>query len=333
MKDRRKQAGLRDCLRRFRGPVALLFVQFALCFVVFRLYGLTLEPFWYALALCLFVLLAAFVIVAAREQKRAGQRAQKLHGILTEWNALPPPESLSERDYQEMIRRLGADRERLNAALQTERTEAQDFYTAWVHQIKTPVAVMKLSLGAEREPDRAALREELFRVERYLDMVLAYQRLGSGVNDLVIEEYALDELIRAVIRKFASQFIYKKLRLDYAGTELRIVTDKKWFLCILEQLVSNAVKYTPAGTVTISVREGVLAVEDTGVGIAPEDLPRIFERGYTGVNGRLNEHSSGLGLYLCGEAAKRLNVPIRVESRVGQGSRFILDLREKAVGR
>ena len=316
---------------QFRVPALLLLLQFALCFSVFRLYEVSLEPLWYALALCLSALLAAFIVAAAREQKRTGLRARTLHGILTDWNALPPPESLSERDYQEMVQRLGAECERLAAALDAERTEAQDFYTAWVHQIKTPVAVMKLSLGAEGEPDRAALRDELFRVERYLDMVLAYQRLGSGTNDLVIAEYALDELIRAVVRKFASQFIYRKLRLEYAGTDVRIVTDQKWFLCMLEQLVSNAIKYTPAGGVTISVEDGVLSVSDTGIGIAPEDLPRIFEKGYTGVNGRLNEHSSGLGLYLCGEAAKRLNIPIRVESKVGEGSTFFLDLLEKEV--
>ena len=162
-------------------------------------------------------------------------------------------------------------------------------------------------------------------------MVLAYQRLGSQSNDLLIQEYPLDGLIREVIRKYASGFISKKLRLEYAGTDLVIVTDKKWFVCILEQLISNALKYTPAGTISISVRDGVLSVADTGIGIAQEDLPRIFEKGYTGANGRLNDKSSGLGLYLCGEAASLLNIPITAESTPGEGSRFSLRLTDRIV--
>ena len=123
--------------------------------------------------------------------------------------------------------------------------------------------------------------------------------------------------------------MYKKIKLNYEGTDWRIVTDKKWFICILEQLISNALKYTPSGTITVSVRDGVLSVSDTGIGIAPEDLPRIFEKGYTGANGRLNDKSSGLGLYLCGEAADLLNIPIYAESKPGEGSCFSLHISEK----
>lgn len=329
MKHTRKMAVFLDCLRQFQLPAGLFLLNTALIYVTFRLYGLYTEPFWYAFAITLFCMALIFMICFIKEQRKAEQRHQKSMNILTEWNDLWAPETLTETDYTQMIEGLGAEIERLASTFATERKETQDFYTAWVHQIKTPIAVMKLALSSSETPDRRALQEELFRIEQYTDMVLAYQRLGSSSNDLLIQEYALDELIREVIRKFAAQFIYKKLRLQYEGTDVRIVTDKKWFLCILEQLISNALKYTPSGTITVSVRDGVLSVADTGIGIAPEDLPRIFEKGYTGVNGRLNDKSSGLGLYLCGEAASLLHIPIRAESKPGEGSCFSLHIGDQ----
>ena len=331
MSRERTRAVLRDCLRQFRIPACLYVIFAAVCLAVFLLYGLPAEPFCYAFVVAGFCLLAFFAAAFLKAQRRAAARQALLTGVCTEWKTPPAPETLTEADYTQMLETLGAETEALAAAFEREQRETQDFYTAWVHQIKTPIAVMKLALGAEEAPDRRALGEELFRIEQYTDMVLAYQRLGSSVNDLVIEEYALDALIREVIRKFAPQFIYKKLKLDYAGTDARVVLDKKWFLCMLEQLVSNAIKYTAAGTVTIAMEHGVLSVSDTGVGIAPEDLPRIFEKGYTGANGRLNDRSSGLGLYLCGKAANLLNIPVRAESSPGEGSRFSLDLTEKLV--
>ena len=327
----RDRATVRDCLRRFRVPAAVYLLQVLGCYAVFRLYALDTEPFWYVFALGFCFLLACFLVSLQRARRRAGQRRDTLQNIRTEWKHLPEPETLAEADWCAMLSGLGAELETLAADSAAQQREAQDFYTAWVHQIKTPIAVMKLALGAGERPDPAALREELFRIEQYTDMALVYQRLGSRSNDLVIEEYTLDALIRETVRKFASQFIHKKLRLDYAGTQARVVTDRKWFLCVLEQLVSNALKYTPAGTITVSVEDGVLTVADTGVGIVPEDLPRIFEQGYTGVNGHRSGSSSGLGLYLCGKASALLNIPIRVESAPGQGSRFSLDLRDKLV--
>lgn len=331
MKGQRNRAVFLDCLRRFRVGAAVYLLQAIGCLAVFRLYGLETEPFWYAFALSFCCLLGLFLVSLIRAQRRAAQRWQTLQNIQTEWKHQPERENLAEADYAEMLAGLGAELERQSAESAAEQREAQDFYTAWVHQIKTPIAVMKLALGSGETPDPVALREELFRIEQYTDMALVYQRLGSRSNDLVVEEYPLDALIRETVRKFASQFIHKKLRLDYPGTDLRIVTDRKWFLCILEQLVSNALKYTPSGSIAISVQDGVLTVADTGVGIVLEDLPRIFEKGYTGVNGRRGASSSGLGLYLCGKAAALLNLPIRVESAPGQGSRFSLDLRDKLV--
>ena len=330
---KRKTKVLFDCLKQFALPFFIFCIYSILTAFVFWLYRLRLEPFFYAVAVSFFVLICAFVIKFFKESKAAALREHQLNNILCDWNSFEQTQNLTQEDYHKMIKALGNKIEKLTSDFSTEQKETQDFYTTWVHQIKTPIAVLKLELDKANasELDRGALQEELFRIEQYTDMVLSYQRLGSTSNDLLVKEYSLDELIREVIRKYASQFIHKKLKLEYKGCSQKIVIDKKWFCCILEQLVSNAIKYTQAGTISITISDGELCVSDTGIGIAPEDLPRIFEKGYTGTNGRLNEKSSGLGLYLCSKAATLLEVPIKAQSTPGKGSRFSLNISEKLI--
>ena len=263
-----------------------------------------------------------------REKRYAAERARVLSAILTEWRSLPQAHSLAEQDTQDMVAILGQARERITAENDAKQQDMLDYYTTWVHQIKTPIAVMRMKLS-EDTPEHRALSAELQRVEQYADMVLQYIRIGSAVNDLVIREYALDEMIREAVRKQSGQFVEKRLRLCYTPAGVTVVTDKKWFACILDQLLSNAVKYTREGAVTIAYHDGFLTISDTGVGIAPEDLPRIFEKGYTGLNGRIGQKSSGLGLYLAKKAADLLSIPITAESALGKGSAFTLDLRQK----
>ena len=165
-------------------------------------------------------------------------------------------------------------------------------------------------------------------VEQYVEMALCYVRLGEGASDLVIKEYPLDDMIRKAIRKYAGQLIRRKLRVIYEGTDICVLTDEKWLVFIIEQLLSNAVKYTVSGNVTITVdrEKKQLSISDTGIGISPEDLPRIFEKGYTGYNGRLDKKSTGIGLYLCRTAADKLGHKLTAQSTVGKGSSFTIDL-------
>jgi hypothetical protein len=143
----------------------------------------------------------------------------------------------------------------------------------------------------------------------------------------VIQEYELDDIIRQAVRKFAPQFVHGRIRLVYEPVSVRVLTDEKWLLFLIEQLLSNAIKYTPKGTVTITVSPGkVLTVSDTGIGIAPEDLPRIFEKGFTGYNGRADKKATGLGLYLCKQTADKLGIRLWALSKPGEGSAFFLDL-------
>lgn len=308
--------------------VSLLF--FCLCLgisaLVFFLYGEQWEAWLYGAGLCTALGLVILVIQGIRYVRNTRERRNRLYTI---GEALPEPETLAEKDYQEMAAILNRRCQELTTNWEIRQQESLDYYTTWAHQIKTPIAVMRMMLQEDTEEHRA-LSAELFRMEQYVDMVLGYIRLGSETSDFVFREYPLDDLIRQSIRKFAPQFIHKKLRLHYEKTEQTVLTDEKWLCFLLEQLLSNAVKYTYQGGVTLSVSpEKVLTVRDTGIGIAAEDLPRIFEKGFTGYNGRSDKKATGLGLYLCKQTADKLGIRISVRSRPGGGTEFSLDLSSR----
>ena len=195
------------------------------------------------------------------------------------------------------------------------------YYTAWVHQIKTPIAAMRLTLQGEDTPAARRLMTELGRVEQYVDMALTYLRLEEGGSDYVIRTCAVDDVVRAAVRRFAGEFIDRRIALDYTPVEWETVTDGKWLTFVVEQLLSNALKYTGQdGTVRIYREGDDLCIRDSGMGIAPEDLPRVFDMGYTGQNGRLDRRSSGIGLYLCRRICRNLRHDIAITSKVGEGT-------------
>ena len=222
------------------------------------------------------------------------------------------------------LRRAAAERETADAARYREMV---DYYTAWVHQIKTPIAAMRLTLQPDDTPNARRLMSQLLRIEQYVDMVLMYLRLDEGTSDYVIRACDLDGIIRQSLRKFAGEFIDRKLTLHYEPLHLSVVTDEKWLGFVVEQVLSNALKYTPAGGRIRIYGDGeTLVIADSGIGIRPEDLPRVFEKGFTGYNGREDKKSTGIGLYLCRRVMDRLNHGISIVSRPGQGTLVRLDL-------
>ena len=213
---------------------------------------------------------------------------------------LPEMKTVEGRDCAALVEQLRQELRRQLDAAETRRGETVAYYTAWVHQIKTPIAAMRLTLQGEDTPAARRLTAELGRIEQYVDMVLTYLRLGEGGSDYVIRPCSVDEVVRAAVRRFAGEFIDRRIRLDYEPVQWETVTDGKWLTFVVEQLLSNALKYTgQEGTIRIYRQGDELCIADTGMGIAPEDLPRVFEMGYTGQNGRLDRRSSGIGLYLC----------------------------------
>lgn len=296
---------------------------------VFYLYDLEVEAVIYAGLLCISATIVALSVHFYFYYKKHKQLLYIYSNVELLLHELPAPKALIEQDYQDMLKELADLRNTEITQWKSEQQESLDFYTAWVHQIKAPIAAMRLILQAEDRKENQELLSELFRVEQYTNMVLGYFRLGSAVSDFVFKEYPLDSIIRSVIRKFASQFIRKKIQLRYEGTDILVLTDEKWLTFIIEQLLSNAIKYTEGGCITISVdADKILSISDTGIGIAKEDLPRIFEKGFTGYNGRSDKKATGLGLYLCKTTADKLSHRIQVESEIGVGSCFRLYLAE-----
>ena len=159
-------------------------------------------------------------------------------------------------------------------------------------------------------------------------MALCYVRLDSETSDFVIRKYSLDKVVKQAVRKFSGQFIRRKIALVYEPTEADVLTDEKWLLFVVEQLISNALKYTKSGSVEITLKpEKTLSIRDTGIGISSEDLPRVFERGYTGNNGRADKKATGIGLYLCRRICKALGHEIEIRSDK-DGTEVLIDLYE-----
>lgn len=316
---------LLDTLKKDKNLFLLFGVMTAVNFSVFLLYRIMTEAFLYAEAVILLFNLLLVLFDYVRNMKKADGLENAVRSIESGNCELPPADTFDEVKYREMIDFLIQKINEMNLSFSKGKQDMSDWYTIWVHQIKTPIAVLKLKVPESNKE----IRNELFRIEEYADMALAYIRLGGEQNDLVIKEYPLDELIRETLRKYASQFIAKKIKLEYMPTEKKVVTDKKWLLCILEQYISNAVKYTNGGTVTIEVCGDTLTVSDTGIGISKADLPRIFEKSYTGNNGRTDAKSSGLGLYLSKKSAALIGVTLSVDSTLGCGSRFSVTFPKK----
>ncbi|MEN6634770.1 MAG: sensor histidine kinase [Clostridiaceae bacterium] len=237
---------------------------------------------------------------------------------------LPEPIDGLSRDYDALIRALTQENERLKMESLRQQEEQKEYYTLWVHQIKTPISAMRLMLDAGRDERTPLLRQELFKVDQYADLALKYVKLGDIQSDLVIERCDLNEIAHAAVKKYSLLFIYSKLSAQIEPLAKDIPCDRMWLEFILCQLLSNSVKYTHTGGVRIWMEKNDLVVEDTGIGIRKEDLPRIFEKGYTGYNGRMDTRASGIGLYLVKRTADALGIRVSVTSELGKGTQVSL---------
>ncbi len=317
---------LRAYLRRQYKLLLLLSGFFCIFAAVFFLYNLPVEAVAYAGVLCLALGLALFAVGYGRFLRRHRELRQLLLRAREKVLPLPPPGGLLEEDYQALLQALCADRAGLAMENENRLRDMTDYYTLWAHQIKTPIAAMRLLLQ-EEAAGRETLEVELLKIEQYVEMVLSYLRLDSDFTDYLWQDCDLDGLLRQSLRKFAKMFILKRISLDFQETGKTVLTDGKWLSFVVEQVLSNALKYTPAGgRIRIYADRDTLVIADSGIGIREEDLPRVFEKGFTGYNGRTERKSTGIGLYLCRRVMERLNHGIAVASRPGQGTLVRLDL-------
>lgn len=315
----------------FTGIVVIFGILFYLYDIPFDaiIYGCELSFVW--CAVCLFI---DFYKYYKRHKLLHINREQ----FFDDAEQLPEHMDIIEYDYQELAKKLYQAKQELISKNRIARKELLDYYGMWVHQIKTPIAALDILLQNtermlyrldEKEMMQEAIsvsdmKMELFKIEQYVEMALNYLRVEDISSDLVFKKQELDDMVRQVIRKYAKIFISKKIKMDFKPTKACIVTDEKWFIFVLEQLISNALKYTKKGQISIYMKEKSLVIEDTGIGIPAEDLPRVFEKGFTGYNGRENKKSTGIGLYLCKNIMDKLQWNITADSEVGRGTKIYL---------
>lgn len=305
--------------RRFFLALLILLLGFILIFAfVFDAYRSLLEYVALLLAFLSFLFIGADAWTAFK-----GYRSQKLQVAA---QAQTPLEKL----LQERVEELEYEQKNQLLVEQEKYNDLLDYYTLWVHQVKTPIAASSLLIGDLKDKEaKSQLEQELFKIESYVHLVLQYLRLESFHDDLVLKQENLADLVREVVKKYALFFIQQGLSLNLHDLDHTIVTDKKWFLVILEQVLSNSLKYTKEGSIEIYFQEGSLYIKDTGLGIQNADLLRVFERGFSGYNGRLTQQSSGLGLYLSKKIADQLGHKIAIDSQVGQGTTVSIAFPEK----
>lgn len=296
--------------------------------VICALYRLPQESFFYFLILTAGIF--SIFLIRACQHNRETKRL--LREILKNADAcfyeLPQTDQETEKLNQQVVANLLDSRENCKAGSLYAKEEMLEFCTMWSHQMKTPIAAMQLLLSEEKT-DVTAVKAELLKISDYLEMVMTYLRLGSDSTDYVFRKTALDDVVREEIRKYSRLFILKKIHLEFTETQRFITTDEKWLGFEIGQIISNALKYTRrGGNVRIRGEGEELRIEDDGIGIRPEDLPRIFEKGFTGHNGREDKKASGLGLWLCGQVSKKIGNRIDIRSEAGCGTTVILRLPE-----
>lgn len=280
-------------LRQRRRTLLAFFLFGGIFAAAFALYQLPLRAVAYPFVLCA-AAGAVLLTLDYRRVLRQHRRLELLRQLPEELaDALPPADTVTEADYRSLVTLLAESRRAIRTQEEQRYGDMVDYYTMWAHQIKTPIASMRLTLQNEDSDLARSLSGDLMRVEQYVEMVLVF------------------------------------LRLDYQPLDRTVVTDAKWLGFVVEQVLSNALKYTASGSVTIAMDGDDLCIRDTGMGIAPEDLPRIFDRGFTGLNGRRDTRASGIGLYLCRRICRSLGHTIRASSVPNQGTEIRIGLGQK----
>lgn len=296
------------------------------------LYGISVKPVVYSIFIITFMML----LYVIWDYLKLKEKMKFLHDIKEHLTAdkhnFVLPDDILEEEYQAIISSFYEIIQDHEEQLEKSYSSQVEYYTMWVHQIKTPISAMRLALQSSSTGEyKELLEQELFKIEQYVELALQYTKLQKLSNDLIIRDYPLEEIVNQSIRKYAKLFIYKKLSVNIEEFHAVVTTDSKWLSFLLEQLLSNSIKYTNQGGVSISCSGKTLTITDSGIGIREEDLERIFEKGYTGYNGRVDKKASGIGLYLAKRVADALAITIEITSRVGCGTTARITFPEDSV--
>lgn len=306
--------------------------------VIFYLSRASMEPLLYSMEISAFFLVI-FGIIDYREFKKKYELLKKELNVEQIYEYEIPSEyyeNVIEYEYIKLVNRLICMLKQNNEDTASAARDLMDYYAVWAHQIKTPISAQKLLIqtmenGDISEDKIKQIKQELFKIEMYVDCVMNYLRLEDMSNDFVFEGISLEKSVKNVVKRLATQFIYKKISIQIDVSDRIIYTDKKWFEMILEQLLLNSLKYTDInGKVAIYEQDGNIVIEDNGIGISKEDIPRIMERGYTGLNGRMEKKSSGIGLYLCKKAGDKLGIEFEFKSEQNIGTKVHIKVEQSS---
>ena len=239
-------------------------------------------------------------------------------------NSLPKSSNYQQRLYGELLMKVNEEFNLKTDKLYELKKENVDFTNSWVHEIKTPIAACRLvienSVYKSKEETLSNLEDEIDHIENYVEQALYYSRLDSFSKDYLINEINMHSLIIGVVKKHAKEFIGKKIKIEISDLEFTIDSDKKWLFFILDQILSNSLKYTKANGIikiigVLMQNEKRIVIEDNGIGIKSEDVHRVFDKGFTGYNGRENFKATGMGLYLSKSLATKLGHHITIQSK------------------
>ncbi|WP_127849916.1 sensor histidine kinase [Lacticaseibacillus hulanensis] len=241
---------------------------------------------------------------------------------------MPESSDPMAQQYQSIIAAQNNAQAALQVATQKQTQTLSDNFALWSHQMKTPLAALDLLLQVP-PVDIQAARTEVRRIDRYVQMMLTYIKLNDVNRDLVLTATPLTPLVNHTIRELADLFIGKNLAVHVHQLPV-VVTDAQWLGFIFEQILTNAAKYTESGSVDVYAEADAIVVADTGIGIAKSDLPRLFEPGFSGYNGRMNQKASGLGLAMSQTIAEKLGFKLSVQSQIGVGTKVFIHLAQKS---
>lgn len=312
---------LREYLRHRKTVLYFYLLVIVFLPLVQFLSNLPLVPMLYGIGIVTF-LLGLGMLADGISFRQKNKLLAEIRGHLSDHHHyFPPAANVLEEEYQGIISGLYEIIEANHYQLERAHNDRVEYYTMWVHQIKTPIAAIRLLQSGEDNP---VLERELFKIEEYAEMALKFVKLSDLQSDLVIRCYKLEDVIKDSVRKYATLFIQKKLSVSIAEMDVSVETDSKWLSFIIEQLLSNAIKYTAQGGVKFYWQDNALVIEDSGIGINSRDIQRIFEKGYTGYNGRLDKRASGIGLYMAKKVADSLSIQLKITSEAGRGTRASL---------
>ena len=309
---------LNEYLKMKKTSIIGILGVYAILFVFAYLYRIPIEVILYPFILTIVFVLIVLLFDYIKYKEKVNKIIQICNDISSCYSVKINDKNIFDEYYLDIINELLKENRKQVSQIQKKISDINDYFSIWVHQIKTPIASMKLKIDNE-QMDLLQLASDLNRIDHYVDLVLSFLKFDEEKIDLYFRKTDVDKIMRESLKKFSNDFIIKKIRLDYKLSKREVLTDEKWLSFVFDQLLSNALKYTDKGTISIYYDgECCLCIKDSGIGIALADMERLFEKGFTGYNGRQYKKASGIGLYMCKRMCDKLNIAISIESIVNE---------------